>query len=568
MNMPGMGAGPTGSPLTDALALALRLLLLLSAATLAGAGLAAPFAWPHRRRLVAVAWSMAAVSAAAVPISLLVPHTSTTAVLLHLVLVLALPPLLRWPRAAAADGGVLILLLLAETRLDHTGLAFAADALAVLGTVAGLTAAALQLTGSPVRRTPLVLGSAAALVASGIVTAAISGLGFGSRLYGTGYGLLVVALIVLPIVAAVLGLRVRTGGFRAAGAGVLAVAFLVWCALPGVPQPGPEATPGVPLLAHAGDGTPLLVSPLRQGKNLVHFPAGAGDHISVTAENGRKVQAGPMPGAEGSWADVDLPAGRSSLTVEHGGSTSTVQVDTGAVPPLPSAVGDDGPECASAALGGLLAGSRVPLTRCPSDALDPADADALRQLVGYMAAHGISDITVAEDGSPRSRQAAQLVRTSAARAHLRTGSPAGPRSALVDVAGWSRSATLLGGVAGQQVTRPTYGAGVFLAPWLLYTPVVNRVATSFVPLRFNPRDQRALTYSVTVENAFGKENPSTAGLDQWRAARREAPYQPLSLYACAQVSVMMMPGMDMTTDYPGQWVADGTCVPVSGALSS
>lgn len=345
-------------------------------------------------------------------------------------------------------------------------------------------------------------------------------------------------------------------------------------ALPALPRPGTQPKPGVPLLAHLGDGTPLLITPMRPGKNLVHFPDSAGEDFSVTAENGRQVRATPRPGAEGTWAEVDLPAGRSDLTVEHGGSGSTVHVNTGAEPPLPSAVGDDGPECASAALGTLVAGSRAPLTRCPSDALAPADATALRQLVGHITSHGAPGITVAADGSQRSQQAAQVVRDSAAQGNVPTSSAPDPSNALVVVAGWSRSAQLLDDIGSKQATQPMYTAGVYLAPWLLYSPMVNKVPISYVPLRFNPRDKPALSYSVTLANAFGGEMPSTSGFDQWRTARHETSHEPLILYASAQVGLMRMmhtsddmPGMSMDHGHPGQWVSNGTCVPVSGPLS-
>ncbi len=577
MNMPGMNPG-TGSPPMDALTLALRLALFLGTAALAGTGLARPFTWSAGHRLAIFAWSAGAVSTAAALTSLqVVLHISVPLTVLHVVLALALPALLRWPKAAATDGAALTLLLLAESEPDHTGLALATDGLAVFGMIAGTAAAVPQLTGSAIRRTPLALASAAALASAGLGQAAISGLGFDRRLHDTGYGLLVVTLIVLPIVAAVLAMSVRARGFRAASAGILALAFVAWSALPALPHPAPLPTPGLPLLAHASDGTPLLVIPLRPGKNLVHFPDSAGDDLRVTPDNGPQARATPRAGAEGTWAEVNLPAGLSDLTIEHHGGTSTVPIDTGTEPPLPSAVGDDGPECASATLGSLVAGSRAPLTRCPSDALTPVDATALRQLIGYMASHGTPGITIAEDDSPRSQQAAQLVREAAAQAHIPAARAPDPSNALVDVAGWSRSARLLDDTAHNQATQPTFTAGVYLAPWLLHAPVVKTVPTSFLPLRFNPRAAQALLYSVTLKNAFDKEAPSTSGFDQWLTVRRETNQQLPTLYACAQVDVMpmstndTMPGMNMGTDmggdYPGQWVSNGTIVPISGPLS-
>lgn len=355
------------------------------------------------------------------------------------------------------------------------------------------------------------------------------------------------------------------------------LAFVGWARSVGsVPaRPGAQAQPGVPLLARLRDGTPLLVTPMRRGKNLVHFPGSTGEGPSVTAENGRPVRATARPGAEGTWAEVDLPAGRSDLTVVHAGSASTMHLNTGAEPPLPSAVGADGPEGASAALGGLVAGSRERLTRCPSEALAPADATALRQLIGFIASRGAPGITVDADSSPRSRQAAQVVHDSAARANIPTSSDPAPGSALVAVGGWARSAQLLDEVTSEQANRPLCTAGVYLAPWLLHSPVVIKAPVSYVPLRFSPRDDRALAYSIALANTFGWELPSTSGFDQWRRTRRETSHEPVVLHAAAQVSVMRMmptshdmPGMNMDGRSPGQWVANGTCVPVSRPLSS
>lgn len=338
-------------------------------------------------------------------------------------------------------------------------------------------------------------------------------------------------------------------------------------------RPGEREKPGVPMLAHLSDSTPLLVTPMRPGKNLVHFPDSAGQDFTVTPEDARPVRATTRVGAEGTWAEVTLPAGRSDLTVEHGGNVSTVQVHTGSGPPLPRAVGNDGPECASVALAGLVAGSQAPLTRIPADAVAPADATALRQLVGHIAAHGAPGITVAADESPRSQQAAQLVHDRAAQVDITANTTQDPRNALLIVAGWSRSAQLLDDVTPEQTTRPLYTAGVYLAPWLLYSPVVNKVPISYVPLQFNPSEKPARDYAAALANAFGGEMPSTSGFDQWRTARHETSHDPAILYAYAPVGLMRMKhtssdmtGMSMSARHPAQWVSRGTCVPVSGPL--
>jgi hypothetical protein len=57
----------------------------------------------------------------------------------------------------------------------------------------------------------------------------------------------------------------------------------------------------------------------------------------------------------------------------------------------------------------------------------------------------------------------------------------------------------------------TYQYGLHLAPWLLNGPIVNSVASSSLPLRFDPREQLAVSYSVAVGNGFGGESPNIGG---------------------------------------------------------
>ena len=61
------------------------------------------------------------------------------------------------------------------------------------------------------------------------------------------------------------------------------------------------------------------LAPQRPGRNLVHLP----DAATV---NG--VQATARPGMNGTWAEIDLPAGRSSVRISRGGKESTLAVDT------------------------------------------------------------------------------------------------------------------------------------------------------------------------------------------------------------------------------------------------
>jgi hypothetical protein len=249
------------------------------------------------------------------------------------------------------------------------------------------------------------------------------------------------------------------------------------------------------------------------------------------------------------------------VRISRDGKESTLSVDTGSGP-AGRAVDA---ECANAALGGLIGGSRVALTSCPSDALSTGDAEAVHKLVDYLAGRKIPAITIVGDDSPRSKAATEVVR----RAGIPVSDTEQPNSALVVVAGWSGAAAELSEVAAEQTRKPTFVDGIYLAPWLLTAPLLKSVVSSAVPLRFDPRDPQTLAYTVALANAFPGETGSLGGLDQWLAAQGQHPDPSVRLYASAQVDAMpmdnTMDGMEMT--YPGQWVPNGTIVPISGPLS-
>ncbi len=311
----------------------------------------------------------------------------------------------------------------------------------------------------------------------------------------------------------------------------------------------------------------MLVTPQRPGPNLVHFPASAGTGISVDTGSGHPVTATARPGAEGTWAEVTLPAGTSDLVIAAHGDQASVPLNTGSTSGPPSAAGPDGPECADAALGTLVAQQHVPLVSCPSDGLDAADAKALRALVGYLGSRHVNGITIAADDSPRSVQAASVVREAARAAGLPISAGPAADNALVVVTGWTGAASELDSVLHLQATTPTYGYGLYLAPWLLNPPIVNSVATSSLPLSFDPRVATSLTYSVTVENAFGGENATPGGYGRWLTATGQQAGTGVQIYAAAQVDAMPMDDMaDMSQPYPGQWIPNGTIVPVTGVF--
>ncbi|GAA4619222.1 hypothetical protein GCM10023108_43210 [Saccharopolyspora hordei] len=537
----------------DILGLVLRVLLLTSTALVAGVGLLRPVVAVAPR----LAWSAAALAAATSVGSAAVLDVDVVFAVAHAVLAIAVPLTLRWRAVATYLGFALALLLIAEAALGHSSFGFLLDTVFAAVAVVWFGLAAGQWrSGSGLRPGPVALTAAVALAGAGVAQLLLSGL-LDRRLVGTARGVTLLVLVVAALAVLVLTVVLRDvrRRYRVGAVGVL-VAVVAWTALPGLPQPADLPVPGVPRLASAA-GTPVLVSPHRPGRNLVHFPESAGLGLVVETAAG-PVRAVPRPGATGTWAEVDLPAGRSDLVVRRGTEESSVELDVGELPALPDATGADGTECASAALGGLLAGSPAVLDRCPSAALSREDGGALRQLVGYLARLPVPSITVVGDDSPRGRAATELVTAEAQRHGVAVREDRD--GALVVVSGWSRAAEALA----EANRGTTYLYGVHLAPWLLHGPVVNEVAGATLPLRFDPREQRSLAYGMTLAARFGGEPPSTAGFQNWLAARGEHVVGAVSLYASAQVNVMQMTGHQHRST--GTWIPNGTIVAVSGPL--
>lgn len=562
--------------------LVLRLALLLTTAFVAGAGLLRPrvAALPARARSAVAA--VAAVSAALAVVSVVALDVNVLGAAAHVFLVLAVPMLLVRPAAARWAAVALALLLVLETAAGGSGVRFAVDTAYVAASAAWFGVAFARTAGGPredLRPGPAALALGSVLVVAAGVRLATSGVAFDRRLVTSGLGVVLLAAVLLPLVATLL-LALPRGVDKAYRYGTVGVAasFVAWGALAAVPRPAELPVPGVPVLvdtALAGRHVPVLVSPHRPGRNLVHFPAGAGAGL-VVAVGDREVPAAPVAGAEGTWAEVDLAPGRGSITVRAGGDSVSVDVDPGPDPGLGTGLGTglgaDGPECASAALGGLLAGRREPLTGCPADALAPEDEAALRRLVSFLGDRGTGGITLAADDSPRGTRAARVVEEEAAAVGLRVGAEPGPDTALVAVSGWAAAHRALSAAGAEQAERPVHGHGLHLAPWLLTATLANTATTVTTPLDFDPREPLPVGYAVAVGNGFGGENPTPAGFRAWAGDRR--PAGGVRLYAVAQVTAMPMgpgevhaPGMPMTEESAGQWVPKATVVPVSGPLT-
>ncbi|KAA5831086.1 hypothetical protein ABT337_20435 [Saccharopolyspora hirsuta] len=539
----------------DILALVLRVVLLTSTALVAGIGLLRPAVTAAPR----LAWGAAALAAAASAGSAVVLDINIGFAVVHAVLALAVPIALRWRAVATYLGFGLALLLIAEAALEHASFEFFLDTVfAAVAVVWFGIAAGEWRSDSGLRPGPVALTAALALAGAGTAQLLASGL-LDRRLVETAHGLalLVLAVAALGVLVLTLALRDVRRRYRFGAVGVL-VAVVAWTALPGLPPPADLPVPGVPRAVSAA-GTSVLVSPHRPGRNLVHFPESAGLDVVVETAAGI-ARAVPRPGSSGTWAEIDLPAGRSDLVVRRGAEEDSVEVDAGQLPPLPDAAGPDGTECASAALGDFAAGAPEVLDRCPSAELSDEDSDALRQLIGYLAEFPVPAIDVVGDDSPRGRAAAELVTAEARQRGIPVRDDRD--GALVVVSGWTRAAEAL-----DEANRgQSYLYGVQLAPWLLHGPVVNKVAGASIPLRFDPRDQRSLTYGMTLAARFGGEPPSLAGFRRWLAARGDHATGAVSVYASAQVDVMQMTNHQHGSAAAGQWIPKGTIVAISGPL--
>ncbi|ATE55391.1 DUF6239 family natural product biosynthesis protein [Actinosynnema pretiosum] len=230
---------------------------------------------------------------------------------------------------------------------------------------------------------------------------------------------------------------------------------------------------GDPLLARAelgGARVDVLVVPHMPGWNLVQTSGAA---TSVGNAPAALTPTSPVAGQGGRWALVWLPEGRGELWLAGAGARTTVVVDTGTTAWTGRDVrGPDGPDYASAVLAARLAGGRGDL---PLPELSAEDARALRAEVAAVG----GPLAVRADASPRSAEAAEVVRAEADRLGVPVD-PAAPR------------ALVLGG-------EPT---GDHLAPWLappdLSTPTARR-------------------YATVLAEAFPDARPTTSGLRAWLA---------------------------------------------------
>ncbi|MET0188292.1 MAG: hypothetical protein ABW212_04785, partial [Pseudonocardia sediminis] len=365
------------------------------------------------------------------------------------------------------------------------------------------------------------------------------------------------------------------------------------------PVPAADAVPGQALLrgVDLGEGpVAMLVTPMRPGPNLVQLSAapaagghGAGHDMSAMAghdmaghdmSGAATVAAGDSTagfaarrGAPGEWAVVNIPAGTDSLTISANGTERTVPIDVGtdAAAAPAGATGPDGPECASAVLGAIVAGgpSAGTATQCPAQSLEQGQATALRALVQVLAKHGVPSVSLVSDSSPRSVAAANLVRSEGAKAGLDfpPNAATDPNSAVLVVSGWQGATATLHEAKLRSASTPTYLGGTYLAPWLLTGDVLNATPNAVLPLTFTPQEPLAQNYVASLARTYPGAAPSTSGFLSWAAVAGRPVTQSPTLYGAAPVSVPMSVEPEGSTGHHGgpnmaAWFPNGTVVQI------
>jgi hypothetical protein len=453
------------------------------------------------------------------------------------------------------------------------------------------------------------LGCGFLVTATGIARLLVAGPHTVFDLLHTGYGVAALVQAVLPVAvtaawAAAIATKTRPRAeLVRLSAGALTFSLLAAAMVAAFPLPVAAPQPGRPLLRPVDLGLrhlAVLVLPMRPGPNLIHIgDAGGGQTISDHHHGSAPPAAGPGPitvstssdttpvpvvprsGAPGGWAVLTIPAGTDRIHIAGDGITTAVPVNVGtsgnssgdrAV--QAALTGPDGPECASAALGALLADtaprSSPPWDHpgiCPAQALNGSDASSVRDTVTFLAGRGIRALHLVADDSPRSRAAADLVRTEAASHHLPVSTTPTPGDTLLAVSGWATAAHALATASKAADGEPD--GGIVLAPWLLTTNVLSTATSEVVTLPFNPQNDRAREYASTINAVFPGETPSTAGYLAW-ATERGTPFDArATFYGAAQVNVPMGMDDDMSMNgQPSDWYVGGSVVPVNPPLSN
>lgn len=562
-----------------------RSVVLVATALVGGVALLRPLtgpATPARRNLVALAGFTAGTGAlASVPLNQ-VPWWLAT---IQAVCTVVVPFTLGRGTLALAGGLALTVGIALEAVAGHSGLAYAAGighAVAASVWVGAVTVVTTAEAGARVtllrRLTPVAVAAGVLVAATGALQAWLDGLRVDSATFGSTFGIVVLLKAELLVGVAVLGLfgywwatRGSARGGRArwvrritgiSTAGLVG-ALVAGGALAAVDIPPAPPVPGAPMLRSvtvADYRLPVAVVPQRPGWNLVHVD---NTDVAVGPDREHLVAVTPRPGATGGWALVQLPTGPGHLWVQHGVRVASLRVDTGRTAAASAAIaGPDGPECASAVLGGLVADAETAPNACPSDRLTEADTGSLTALVGYLAGRGVATLTLVEDSSPRSAAAAAAVRGAAARARLAIASAPQADSALIVVSGWSAGDDTVRGVARGEIP----GIGTYLAPWLANGPLLAYGSGAVVALRYDPRDRQPLEYVNALHAKVAGEAASAAGYEGWLAARGSTPTGRTHLYGAATVSYLPAEFSHSAHVGRGGWLPGGTITQVTPPL--
>jgi uncharacterized membrane protein len=600
------------APPADGIAVPVRVVLLASTALVAGLGVtrAVLSRVPVASSVRAWAWVGAAAVVLACATAVVTGISTRPVAVLQALLALAVPILIGGPILAVAVPGVALAVVLGiELGSARSGLPLGLDmifaaAVALLLGVSVFGAVVLRGPGRAAGDHPdtavmvrTAVGAGTVAVAATVAQLLISGPRAGFDLLHTGYGLLTVAATVLSAaVTATWLLVVRPVGrpraaelSRLAACGVV-LALLATATLATLPRPAAAPDPGRPLLRPLDLGLrhlAVLVVPMRPGLNLVHI-GDAGDGAAVpsghqhgaapapvvprgltVSTGGHPVEVASRAAAPGGWAVVDIPAGADQLTVAGDGTTAVVPIDVGTEPADPQLqqqlAGPDGAECASALLGGLMAGPAVPApTECPAQELTASDAAALDDTVTFLAGRGITALDLVTDSSPRGVAAADRVRARAAALRLPISSTPVATDTRLVLSGWEQARTALadGGVV---------AGGTVLAPWLLTGRVLEAASSEVLALTFNPQSLDPRQYATTVATAFPGESPSAAGYLAWAAVRNSPLDARVSFYGAAPVNVPMggpMDDMPMGGSGPQAWFSGGAIVPINPPLAA
>jgi hypothetical protein len=557
----------TGSLLLDAI-------VLLATVAVTGLALLRPLLGEVGRacRLLAFGAGLLAVAGAAAPRD---SGTRPALVVLQAALVLVTGTFLV-RRTAVVGGALLAVVLAVEAAGGRTGTAALAAVIHAVAAAVWTGAALAVALGPPGARTrvlravtPWAVAAAVLVTVTGIVGAWQAGLRADAPSAESGFGTVVLAKAVLALLAALAVVALwrdlprRTAGrLRTAQAAALGLATLAATTLAVAPVPSWPPTAGVPLLRSVPvhhQPVPVAVIPQQPGANLVHTD---GSDVTVGTDPERLAAVSPRPGADGGWALVSLPPGPSRLWVRRHGELESVRVDTGHTRRVSagSITGPDGAECASSALGAVVAGASTAMTSCPADQLTGTDAESLRDLAAFLARRGLGAVRLVGDSSARSVEAVRVFR-SAAEVHglpVRTGTGAG--TAEVVVGGWRTGDASLRRLA----RGGSAGGGTYLAPWLATRPLLQYSTGAVVALRFDPYARPGLDYVTALTAALPLEAPSAAGYAGWREARGDRGVGPTTLYAAAQVSYLPT---ELGHDHAGGgWVRGGRLTAVTGPL--